>query len=152
MPGFVRPVGVDELFASADVVVLCCPLTQATRGLVDARRLALMKPGAFLVNVSRGAVVDEPALIEALVAGRLGGAALDVFATQPLPADSPLLQLPNVIVSSHLAGITRDSMRRMGESVARQALQLLAGELPTHFVNHEARPQVLARLAALSRP
>ena len=152
MPEFVQPVGVDDLFASADVAVLCCPLNDATRGMVDARLLGRMKPGALLVNVSRGAVVDEAALTAALGEGRIGGAALDVFAVQPLPTDSPLLRFPNVIVSSHLAGITRDSMKRMGESVARQTLQLLEGRLPTHFVNHEAREQVLARLAALSRP
>jgi D-3-phosphoglycerate dehydrogenase len=152
IPEFVQPVSVDELFAAADVAVLCCPLNDATRGMVDARLLGRMKPGALLVNVSRGAVVDEAALIAALGEGRIGGAALDVFAVQPLPPDSPLLQLPNVIVSTHLAGITRDSMKRMGESVARQTLQLLEGRLPTHFVNHEAREQVLARLAALSRP
>lgn len=150
MPEPIRAVGREELFATSDVVVLACPLNDTTRGLVDARLLALMKPGAFLVNVSRGAVVDEPALIAALRSGRIAGAALDVFAEQPLPPTSPLLGLPNVIVSSHLAGITEQSMRRMGEVVAEQVMELLAGRLPTHFVNTQARDAVLARLASLS--
>ncbi len=149
MPEFVHAASVDELFSSADVVVLCCPLNDTTRGLVGERLLGRMKPGAFLVNVSRGAVVDEAALIAALRDGRIAGAALDVFAVQPLTPDSPLLQFENVIVSSHLAGITQDSMKRMGECVARQTLELLDGRLPTHFVNPEARSQVLARLEAL---
>lgn len=149
LPDCVRPVALDDVFAQADVVVLACPLTDATRGLVDAARLARMKPGALLVNVSRGAVVDEPALVDALARGHLGGAALDVFAVQPLPPGSPLLAFPNVIVSSHLAGLTTDSMRRMGDSVARQVIELLDAKLPAHFVNHEARDAVLARLAAL---
>lgn len=150
IPDFVRPVPIDELFASADVVVLACPLNDSTRGLVGDRLLGLMKPDAFLINVSRGAVVDEPALVAALGDGRIGGAALDVFAEQPLPPTSPLLLLPNVILSTHLAGMTAESMRRMGEAVARQVLQLLDGQLPTHFVNHEARAAVMARLASLS--
>lgn len=149
LPDCVRPVGLDDVFSLADFVVVACPLTDSTRGLVDAARLARMKPEAFLVNVSRGAVIDEVALVDALARGALAGAALDVFATQPLPADSPLLRMPNVIVSSHLAGITVDSMRRMGDSVARQAIELLDAKLPAHFVNQEARDAVLARLAAL---
>jgi D-3-phosphoglycerate dehydrogenase / 2-oxoglutarate reductase len=150
MPDFVRRVSIEELFTAADVVVLSCPLNDQTRGLVDARLLGCMKPSALLVNVSRGAVVDEAAMIAALTQGRIGGAALDVFAKQPLASDSPLLQLPNVILSAHMAGITQDSMRRMGEVVAAQAFQLLDGNLPTHFINHEARAQVQARLEALS--
>lgn len=150
MPGCVEPVSLEALFAQADVVVLACPLNDATRGLVGAPLLARMKPDALLVNVSRGAVVDEPALIDALRAGRPGGAALDVFAEQPLPPTSPLFGLPNVILSTHLAGMTAESMQRMGECVAAQVIELLDGRLPTHLVNTEARDAVLARLASLS--
>ena len=149
MPPHVTPVALEELFTTADTVVLACPLNDSTRGLVDAALLARMKPGAFLVNVSRGAVVDEPALVEALRHGRLAGAALDVFAQQPLPPSSPLLAMPQVILSSHLAGITEDSMRRMGDGAVDQVLQLLAGEVPRHWVNKEAGAAIRARLARL---
>jgi D-3-phosphoglycerate dehydrogenase len=149
MPPFVTGTSLEELFAAADIVVLACPLDDSTRGLVGARQLARMKRGAFLVNVSRGPVVDEDALVEALRHGPLGGAALDVFREQPLPPASPLLALPNVILSPHLAGITEDSMRRMGEGAVEQVLQLLAGELPRHWVNTQAGAQVRARLAQL---
>jgi len=149
MPPGVQAVPLPELFAAADVVVLACPLDDSTRGLVGAPLLARMKRGAFLINVSRGPVVDEPALVEALRSGALGGAALDVFAQQPLPASSPLLAMPHVILSSHLAGITEDSMRRMGEGAVDQALQLLAGELPRHWVNTQADAAIRARLAQL---
>lgn len=152
MPAGVTPAGLDELFARSDVVVLACPLDDSTRGMVDAARLARMKPGAFLVNVSRGPVVDEAALIAALRDGRLGGAALDVFEQQPLPASSPLFALPNVILSTHLAGITEDSMRRMGAGAVRQALALLDGQLPEHFINTDAAAAVRARLASLETP
>lgn len=149
MPAHVQAVPLDELFAASDVVVLACPLDDSTRGLVGPGLLQRMKPSAFLINVSRGPVVDEQALVEALAAGRLAGAALDVFAEQPLPRSSPLLAMPNVILSTHLAGITQESMRRMSEVAVDQALQLLRGELPRHFVNRQAEPAVRARLASL---
>ena len=89
--------------AEADVVALCLALTPATERIVDAAALAAMKPSALLVNVARGGLVDESALIEALRAGRLGGAGLDATAVEPLPADSPLWDLPNVIITPHVA-------------------------------------------------
>jgi len=98
------PVGqIGEVLPEVDALVLACPLTEQTRGLIGARELALMRPGAVLVNVSRGAVVDEDALISALARRHLGGACLDVFAAEPLPAASPLWDLDNVIVSPHSA-------------------------------------------------
>lgn len=109
----------EELFATSDIVVLVIALGAETRGLVDAARLAKMKPGALLVNGSRGEVVDEAALTAALLEGRLGGAALDVFATEPLPADDPLLQAPGVLLSPHMAGSTSEaSMRIIGQAKA----------------------------------
>jgi phosphoglycerate dehydrogenase-like enzyme len=86
-----------------DALVLACPLTERTRGLIGAAELALLPPGAVLVNISRGPVVDEEALVSALRSGHLGGACLDVFATEPLPAGSPLWDMPNVIISPHSA-------------------------------------------------
>jgi D-3-phosphoglycerate dehydrogenase len=128
----------DRLMAESDIVVLCCPLTAETRGLVDARRLALMKPSALLVNVARGPVVDEAALVSALEAGRLGGAALDVFSSQPLSGDHPFLSLDNVILTPHLAGITAESMLRMGMGAAEEAVRVLSGRLPVNLCNPEA--------------
>lgn len=94
----------SEVLPATDWLLLACPLTAQTRGMVDRDALALLPPGAHLINVARGEVVVEPDLIEALRSGRLAGAFLDVFAVEPLPADSPLWQLPNVIVTPHSAG------------------------------------------------
>lgn len=138
LPEGVRFVDLDRLVAEADVLVLCCPLTPETTGLLSAARIARMKPGALLVNVSRGPVVDEAALIEALREGRIGGAALDVFSTQPLPADHPFFGFDNVILTPHMAGITEESMMRMGTGAAAEALRVLAGELPVNLRNPQA--------------
>ena len=91
----------DELLGWADAIVVAAPLTDETRGMFDADAFAAMRAGAWFVNVGRGEIVDEPALVAALVDGHLGGAGLDVFATEPLPADSPLWTLPNVIITPH---------------------------------------------------
>lgn len=104
---FFRPDQLHEMLPLADVVVLIVPHTPQTEKMIGARELALLKPGAYLINIARGAVVDEPALIAALQSGRLGGAALDVFAQEPLPPDNPLWQMPNVLVSPH-SGSTSD--------------------------------------------
>ncbi len=104
-----RIVGDDGLLGAvgdADVLVLTLPLTDASRGMIDGRVLAAMRPTAWLINVSRGALVDEPALLEALRAGRLAGAVLDVFVEEPLPAGSPWWDAPNVIVTPHASGHT----------------------------------------------
>jgi len=101
------PVGaLDDALERADHVCLTVPLTRATHHLMDARRLGRMRPGAFLYNVSRGAVIDQAALVEALRAGKLAGAGLDVFEEEPLPAGSPLWDLDNVILTPHVAGVT----------------------------------------------
>ncbi|XAH23465.1 D-2-hydroxyacid dehydrogenase [Xylophilus sp. GW821-FHT01B05] len=112
----VETVAYDELPAvlpRADWLVLACPLTERTHGLVDAAALARLPQGAHLVNVARGEVVDEPALIDALRGGRLAGAFLDVFAHEPLPADSPLWHLPNVIATPHSAGFSDGNAARV---------------------------------------
>jgi D-3-phosphoglycerate dehydrogenase len=137
LPEGARYLPLDELVATADVVVLCCPLTPETTGLISRDRIFRMKPDALLVNVARGPVVDDAALIEALRSGRIGGAALDVFTTQPLPDDHPYLQLDNVIVTPHMAGITDESMMRMGVGAAGEALRVLNGELPVNLRNSE---------------
>lgn len=135
LPGHVRFASVDELVAASDIVVLCCPLTLETTGLMSRDRIARMKPGALLVNVSRGPVVEDAALIEALSLGRIGGAALDVFSTQPLPPDHPYFGFDNVIVTPHMAGITEESMMRMGIGAAEETIRVLGGELPANLRN-----------------
>lgn len=145
LPEDVRFVTVDELVAEADIVVLSCPLTPETAGLLSRERIGRMKPDAILINVSRGAVVDEAALIDALNDGRIGGAALDVFTTQPLPPDHPFLAFDNVIVTPHLAGITEESMMRMGVGAAEEALRVLANQLPVNLRNPDVLPRYRER-------
>ncbi|KAA0911305.1 hydroxyacid dehydrogenase [Pusillimonas sp. ANT_WB101] len=147
---FVEMVDLPALFERSDFIVLACPLNEKTKGLVDASLLARMKPTACLINVSRGGVIDEPALIDVLSKGHIRGAALDVFTTSPLPASSPLLQLGNVLVTSHIAGITKQSMQCMGEGAAKQVLQILDGQLPEHLWNSECRDEIVARFERLS--
>jgi phosphoglycerate dehydrogenase-like enzyme len=117
----------DELLADADFVSLHVPLTKETRALIDRRRLSLMRETAILVNVARGGLVDEDALAEALAAGRLAGAGLDVFSVEPLPADHPFLRLPNVVLTPHLAGVTSGTSRRRGAASAENLARLEAG-------------------------
>ncbi|UVC06632.1 dehydrogenase [Rhizobium sp. TH2] len=147
LPEGVRFLDVDDLVATADIVVLCCPLTPETTGLMNKSRIDRMKPSAILVNVSRGPVVDDDALIAALIEGRIRGAALDVFSTQPLPADHPYLHLDNVIVTPHLAGITEESMKRMGLGAADEVIRILNGELPVNLRNPEAVEHYRRRFA-----
>ncbi|PBC07959.1 hydroxyacid dehydrogenase [Mesorhizobium sp. WSM3859] len=128
---------IDALVEQSDIILLCCPLTDETRGLISRERIARMKPNALLINVSRGPVVDDEALIEALQKGRIGGAALDVFSTQPLPPNHPYFGFDNVIITPHMAGITEESMMRMGVGAAGEALLVLAGKLPVNLRNPE---------------
>ncbi len=111
----VHPDKLDVVLPRADWLVLACPLTDETRGLIDARRIALLPPGARIANVARGAVIDEDAMIEGLRSGHLGGAYLDVFTREPLPADSPLWDLPNVIVTPHNSTVSASKYQREAE-------------------------------------
>lgn len=136
-PDKVGFLSIDALVEQSDIIVLCCPLTPETRGLINRERIARMKPHALLINVSRGPVIDDDALIEALQKRRIGGAALDVFATQPLPSNHPYFGFDNVIITPHMAGITEESMMRMGVGAAGEALLVLAGKLPVNLRNPE---------------
>ena len=118
----------DELLPLADSVVITLPLTAETRGMFDRRRIGLMKPGAILVNIGRGPVVDEDALIGALRSGHLRGAALDVYETEPLPAESPLWELDNVILSPHTAAQSVHENERIVELFADNLRRYLAGD------------------------
>ncbi len=126
-----------DLLAVADVVSLHVPLRDATRQLIDADALAQMKPDAILINTGRGAVVDETALIAALETGRLAGAGLDVFESEAMSADYPLLRLDNVVLSPHLAGSAEECLERAAIEVAEQVIDVLQGRRPPNLVNPE---------------
>jgi D-3-phosphoglycerate dehydrogenase len=139
-----RAVPLADLLAQADIVSLHCPSTPHTRHLVDARSLATMRRGALLVNLSRGDLVDTPALVAALESGQLGAAALDVFDPEPLPADHALRKLPNVIVAPHIASVSPTAVRALREGAARRAVAAARGELPANVVNGVVAPRVPA--------
>lgn len=143
----VEPVALDTLLAESDVVALCCPLNEATRGLIDAAALARMQPHAVLINTARGELVDEPALVDALRSGRIAGAGIDVFAQEPPAADNPLFGLDNVILGSHNLAYTDELNSKANRSSAAAIGLLAARRIPPNLVN---RP-VLAhpRLASL---
>ncbi len=128
----------EELLATSDFVSLHVNLQESTRGLIGARELGLMKPGAWLINTARGPVLDWGALREALLAGRIAGAALDVTDPEPPAADDPLLQLPNVLVTPHLASGTMETRRAMAELAVTNLLEALSGRRPPCMVNPEA--------------
>ncbi len=137
-----RPVALAELMAQSDFVAVTCLLNEETRGLVGARELALMKPGAYLINVARGPVVDEKALYQVLAARRIAGAGLDVFEEEPTPADNPILKLDNVIVSPHALCWTDE----LFGNIARTAIGALLA------VHNGRRPEFLVNPAALAHP
>ncbi len=130
----------DAVFAQADVVTLHTPLTAATHHLVKERHLRLMKRGSLLINTSRGAVVDESALVRVLQDGHLAGAALDVFDPDPPSPDNPLLHMPNVVATPHIAPFTDAGFQSMWSGVARQIEQLLRAERPANLANPEVWP------------
>jgi D-3-phosphoglycerate dehydrogenase / 2-oxoglutarate reductase len=137
LPAGVQAADKNALFAQSDVVVLCCPLTEQTRGLVDADTVAGMKRDAILINVARGPVIDTAAVLRALREGRLGGAALDVHDKQPLTGDEPLFDAPQLLLTPHVAGISDTSMRAMSQGTIDTLLALLRGERPSNVVNPE---------------
>lgn len=130
-------VPLEQLLRESDFVTLHCFLDETTRHLINAERLALMKPTAYLINTARGPIVDEEALYQALNERRIAGAALDVFDQEPLPADSPLRTLDNVYLSPHAAGQTDGAMRAMGTMAADNVIAVLKGEKPLGLVNRE---------------
>ncbi len=125
---YVADTQIGDVLGTVDALILACPLTPRTRHLIGSRELALLRPGAVVVNVARGAVIEESALIEALGSGRLGGACLDVFETEPLPSDSPLWAMPNVIVSPHSASTVADENRLLTDLFIDNIGRWLAGQ------------------------
>lgn len=130
----------EELFSNSDVVTIHYVLSDRSRGLVGARELSLMKPTAFLINTSRGPIVDEQALIGALERGAIAGAGLDVFDVEPLPLDHPLRRLENTVVTPHLGYVTQESYRGMFKEAVENIQSFLVGD-PTRVIN----PAVLER-------
>ncbi|WP_442512952.1 2-hydroxyacid dehydrogenase [Pseudomonas promysalinigenes] len=130
-----RYCSLETLLAEADYLCLTVPLSASTAGLIGAQQLALMKPEAILVNIARGRVVDEAALIDALQNKRIRGAGLDVFVQEPLPADSPLLQLDNVVATPHIGSATHETREAMARCAVDNLLSALAGERPPNWVN-----------------
>ena len=129
-----------DVMRQADIVSVHCPLLPSTRGLVSREMLALLKPGAILVNAARGPIVDEAALVDALRSGRLAGAGLDVFDPEPALPGNPLFDMPQVLVTPHIASLTPDALRLMGVGVMEETLAVLAGRRPRWLVNPEAWP------------
>jgi D-3-phosphoglycerate dehydrogenase len=134
----------DELVSTSDVLVNVVALTPETRGLLSAQRLASMPRGAFLVNASRGGIVDEDAVAAALRDGRLAGAAFDVYAVEPLPADSPLRAAPNILLTPHTGGSTAQTIPRLIEGVVANIRRAVSGE-PVHDVVNAVDPLVRRR-------
>jgi D-3-phosphoglycerate dehydrogenase len=143
----VESVSLEELLRDSDYVLVNCPLTPETRGLLGKAQFALMKSDAVLINTARGPIVDESALIEALQTNQIAGAALDVFAQEPLSTDSPLIAMDNVILTSHSICWTEELFRDMGRIDCEGALAIYRGEIPAHVVN----PQVLENALFLDK-
>jgi D-3-phosphoglycerate dehydrogenase len=131
----VEPVELDTLITSADAVSLHVPLTEQTRNLIDADQIAGMKPGAILVNVSRGGLIDETALASALSSGKLGGAALDAFSDEPMPTDHPLFSAPNTVFSPHAAHYSEQSYAEVRTKAFADLAAVLRGQQPKYRVN-----------------
>jgi phosphoglycerate dehydrogenase-like enzyme len=139
---------IDSLIAGSDYVSLHVPLTNETRRLMDARRLRLMKPGAMLINVARGALVDTDALYDVLLEGRIGGAGLDVVDSEPIDPNHPLLQLPNFIVLPHVAGNTYSTSLRRAAFAAQNINLVAEGQSPRSRIDLPASAEPQVGLAA----
>jgi phosphoglycerate dehydrogenase-like enzyme len=144
----IEAVDLDTLLRQSDYVAVCCALTDQTRHLVNAQRLALMKPTAYLINVARGGVVDQKALTKALQAGRIAGAGLDVFDPEPIDLADPLLALDNVIVTPHAICWTDECFTGNGSSACQSLIDVSQGRVPKHVVNRQAleHPKLKSKL------
>jgi D-3-phosphoglycerate dehydrogenase len=138
LPGEAQPCALEALLPASDFVVLTCPLTPQTYHLMNEKTFSLMKQDAWLINVGRGPVVEETALVAALRDRRIAGAMLDVYEHYRLEPGHPLLALDNVVLTPHLSGMTRQSRARMGAAAAEEMLRMLSGEPPRNFVNPQA--------------
>ena len=142
-------VDLDTLMQTADFVCVCCPLTEETRGIIDARCIGLMKPTAYLINTARGPIVDQKALTDALQNGHIQGAGLDVFEQEPISDDDPLLSLDNVIVTPHSICWTDECFEGNGKSACESIIAVASGKMPTWIVNRDVidSPKLKQKLA-----
>ena len=142
-------VDLETLLRESDYVVVCCALTEGTRKLINAERLKRMKPTAYLINVARGPIIDQQALVDALQANRIGGAGLDVFEHEPIDPADPLLKLDNVILAPHALCWTDECFKGNGTSAVQSILDVASGNKPTHVVNRPVleTPAFLEKLA-----
>jgi phosphoglycerate dehydrogenase-like enzyme len=149
----VRLTSLNEVLTECDFLSLHCRLTENTRGLIGREQLALLKPGAYFINVGRGELVDQRALTEGLRDRRIAGAALDVFAVEPLPRDDPLLALDNVILTPHWSASTSDVWSATGQAMAQGMLRASRGVVPENVINSEVldRPLFREKLARFRR-
>jgi len=131
----VRPVSLDELLETADILSIHTPLTDQTRGMIDAKALAKMKDGAFIINTARGAIIDESALVAVLESGKLAGAGLDVVCNEPPGSDNPLFRFDNVIFTPHVGSDTFGTFAKVFESTVTDILLFFAGKRPRNVVN-----------------
>jgi len=134
LPPFVRGTSLDNIFETADFIVLSCPLTPETRMMVNTERLSQMRPTSFLINISRGALIDENALASALTRKQIAGAALDVFIEEPLPASHPFLGIDSLLLTPHQAGASTESRARVSLIAVSEIRKILSGEAPDHPV------------------
>jgi phosphoglycerate dehydrogenase-like enzyme len=131
-------VPLEDLLEQVDYLCITVPLTDETHHLLNAERLALMKPTAQIVNISRGPLIDEPALIDALREGRIAGAHLDVFEQEPVAPENPLLSMENVNVTPHCLGVSEELYVRTNRSVTQSVLDVMAGRIPENALNPDA--------------
>ena len=144
---FYGPEDLLQVTKEVDYLILVAPSTPETVKIIGAKVLSSMKPAAFLINIARGELVDEEALIHALETGKIAGAALDVFEEEPPAEPSPLWKLDNLILTPHVAGLSGDALRELAHSAVTQVLQTLAGERPRNLVNPAAWNAAMARRA-----
>jgi len=150
-PPGVKMVSLEALLAASDIVGLCVSISAETRGIINERTLALMKPSAYLVNTSRGEAVDEAALYQALKEKRIAGAALDTYVVEPLPAGSPLRTLDNVILTPHMVGHTGEVYASFVPAAEENITRILRGEPPLYCKNPHILPAWRQRLEGLAK-
>ncbi|MGI6037387.1 MAG: hydroxyacid dehydrogenase [Limnochordia bacterium] len=136
-PDSIKLASLEEVLRAGDFISIHVPLTEETKDLIAAPQLAMMKETAFIINTARGGIINEEALHGALVAGEIAGAGLDVFVKEPPPADHPLVQLDNVVVTPHTGAATEEALKRMAITVSEEVLAVLEGRRPRHLVNPE---------------
>lgn len=144
-PDGVQRASLKMVFEKSDFVTIHVPLTHETERFINSEILSLLKPTSFLINASRGPVIDESALIETLSSGRMAGAALDVFDEEPLPPEHPFFSIDNVLITPHSSGLTAESLVRMGTESAKEVVRTLKGEKPINLVNPEIWDQYIER-------